>query len=120
VSTVLRSRVGETATCALDEKGTRLTSKVDGSALTKALAAAVAAPRREGETSVATIEPDVSIARMTVPCRFATVTARSGRARPTISVASAARKRTVGTTRRQAGTCGTTERRTSTFVNATA
>src|SRR4051794_37516070 len=66
--TALWSNVGETATLAVVENGTRLTLYDDGRPSTNCSAALVAAPRRVGGTSFATIEPDVSIARVTVAC----------------------------------------------------
>ena len=54
---------------------------------------------RSGSTSCASIEPERSSARTTVPCLRSAVTSTCGRAIPTASAASAASRSTGGTKR---------------------
>ena len=81
-SAASRSSVGGTTTSASFENDTTPTWKPSGSPSTKREAAARAAAIRSGWTSVAVIEPELSIARMTVPSSLGTATATSGRAIP--------------------------------------
>ena len=61
-----RSSVGGTTTSASFEKETTPTRKPSGRPSTNELAASRAAVIRSGSTSVASIEPELSIARITV------------------------------------------------------
>ena len=70
---------------------------------TNARAAAFAASIRFGFMSSASIEPETSIARMTVPSWLGTATTACGRATPIDMKASASRKSAGGTCRRHPG-----------------
>jgi len=72
LSTVDRSAVGDTRTCAVLLNDNNPTFNPGGTAATKFCAAATAAARRDGATSVAAIEPEVSIASMMIPRCFGT------------------------------------------------
>ena len=85
----------------------------------KVLAACLALASRNGATSIASIEPDTSIARMIVASSRGTATIAEGRARPMTSAAIAARYSAGGTWRRQAGVFGTRLASRSTLVNRT-
>ena len=80
-----RSAVGGTTTSAWSENETTPTRKPFGRSLTNELAASRAAVIRSGATSVAVIEPELSIARITVASSRATATATCGLAMPTTS-----------------------------------
>jgi hypothetical protein len=67
------------------------------------LAAFTAALRRSGLTSVAAIEPEMSVTMITLAARWGAATVRCGRASATISAASAASSSRNGTWRRQPG-----------------
>ena len=70
---------------------------------TNARAAAFAASMRFGFISSASIDPDTSMARMTVPSWLGTATTACGRATAIAMKARAKMKRTGGTWRRQPG-----------------
>ena len=72
-----------------------------GTFLVSARAAVCAAARRVGATSVASIEPDVSVTITTEPWRCGAATVRSGRLRANSSVPSASRAKAAGTWRPQ-------------------
>ena len=86
-----RSLVGARTIRASVEKATRPTRKPAGSWSTKVVAAALAASRRLGLTSVACIEPETSMARTTVASSRGTATVMDGRARAMPSAAMATR-----------------------------
>ncbi len=75
------SRVAGARTSALPAKAIAPTLNVSGISATKDSAADLAASSRFGSTSSACIEPDVSIATMTVARSYGTRTSISGRAR---------------------------------------
>ena len=84
--------VGSTGTDATCEKITTPTRIRAGSAATKLVAASRAATRRDGLTSVASIDFDTSSATMTAPSSRATSTSCTGRANATTSAPSITRK----------------------------
>ena len=75
---------------------------------------------RDGVTSTACIEADTSMASMTIASSFGTRSARVGRAKPTTSVASAAKREAAATWRRQPGRFGAMAARSSRLVKRTA
>ena len=72
---------------------------------------------RSGAMSVAVIDPELSIARITVASSRGTATAISGRASPTTSALSARSVSTGGTCRRHRGRRATMFASRSTLVN---
>ena len=86
-----RSPVGARTIRASVENATRPTRKPAGSWSTKVVAAALAASRRLGLTSVAIIEPETSMVRMTVASSRGTSTVIDGRASAMPSAAMATR-----------------------------
>ena len=107
-STSERSSVGATTTTAREANDTSATWNFSGTLARNALAAARAAPSRDGRTSVAAIDRETSIASTTVASSRLTVTVACGRATPTIIAASATRKIASGTCRRRPGRRSTT------------
>ena len=73
-----------------------------------------------GLTSVAAIEPLVSLASMIEAVSTGTATVRSGRAAATISTASATANASIGTCRRQRGRRGVTDALSAGAANAAA
>ena len=92
----LRSVVGATIDSAtlLNVTSPRLNSS--GSFLVSARAASWAAARRVGATSVASIEPDVSVTMITAPWRCGAATVRSGRPSAISSASSASIAKAAG------------------------
>lgn len=115
-----RSVLGGTSTAALPAKATRPTLNSSGSPSTKVRAASLAAVNRSGSTSVASIDVETSTATITVARSRGTRTSAVGRAKPTTSSASMARKSPAGTCRRQAGRCGATRSSSRRLVKRTA
>ena len=76
----------------------------------KILAASLAASIRLGSTSVAIIDSEVSMARMTVARSRGTFSSRAGRARATTMQASPSTSAMAGTWRRHPGVRGATLR----------
>ena len=98
-----RSVVGETRVFGSEAKDTTPIRMPAGIWSMNEMAAALAASRRVGETSVARMEPEMSIASRTVASSRGVAMTMVGRARPMSSAAIAPRYRTGGTWRRQAG-----------------
>ena len=73
---------------------------------TMALATALAASIRDGETSPAAMLPDTSKVSISVPSRWGSATVAWGRARPTASTTSAATTRAAGSRSRIARRAG--------------
>ena len=86
----------------------------------KTLAAFLAASIRLGATSVAIIDSDVSMARMTVARSRGTFSSRAGRARATTMQASPSTRAMAGRWRRHPGCFGATLRSRSRLVKRTA
>ena len=118
--TSLRSSVGWTRVCGREANDTTPTRMPSGSWATKERAAALAASRRVGSTSVAFIEPDTSMASITVASSRGTATTIDGRARPRTRKATAVRYSTGGRWRRHEGRFGAMLASRSRFVNRTA
>ena len=78
--TCARSCVGRSTVCGPSAKATRPTCSCFGHRSRKRVAAALAAARRVGETSVAFIEPEVSVTSITDAFSTGTATVASGRA----------------------------------------
>ena len=95
-----RSVVGRSTTVARVENETMPIEYPSGATSRKVRAAATAAASREGFTSVAVIEREVSSARMTVACSPGTESVARGRATPTINAASATSARANGSSLR--------------------
>ncbi len=74
VRSCTRSVVGGVRTCELLAKATRPTWKRLGSCSTKCSASAMAADRRVGLTSRASMDPETSITSITVPSCFGSFT----------------------------------------------
>ena len=96
-------------------KPTSPSRKSRGSLSASARPASLAAVRRSGLTSVANIEPEVSVTITTIACRCSAATVRSGRASAISSAISASRASSAGMWRVQP-TRAATEASTSTFV----
>ena len=102
----VRSSVGAMTTCALSEKltmPTRMLFLASRWRSTKVLAASFAASIRFGLTSSASMLPDTSIARMTVPSSPGTFTSAAGRASARTRTVKPRRKSAGGTCRRMPG-----------------
>ena len=97
------SLVGACTTKALSLKDTTPTRTPGGCLSTKARAAALAASRRVGSRSVARMDPETSMVRITVPSWAGRVTTETGRAMARIMTAKPAMNRAGGTWRRQPG-----------------
>ena len=76
---------------------------MDGTFSVSVFAASTAADSRSGATSVAFIEPEMSVTITTFAARWGAATVRCGRARATTSVASASSSSSGGRCRRQPG-----------------
>ena len=95
------SVVGSASCWALEPKPTTPIRNVSGTRSANATPAARAASSREGWTSVASIEPDVSNTSRTVASRRSAATVRCGRASATSSAANASSAKTAGRCRVQ-------------------
>ena len=96
----LRFAVGACTISAWPAKATSPISTPRGCASMNALAAACAAPRRVGATSVAAMLSDTSIVSTTVPRSAGAVITAAGRAAATRSATSARRSASAGAWRR--------------------
>jgi hypothetical protein len=112
--------VGGTTTEAKPAKETRPTLYWSGSSSTKSAAAALAASIRLGSTSVAIMDSEMSMARMTVARSWGSSTSTAGRVMPPTSTARAMTRMPAGRWRRQPGTFGTSLARREAFANRTA
>ena len=104
--TASRSSVGRSTVCGASENATSPICSSSGTRSRKRSAAALAAVSRVGATSVAFIEPDVSVTSITDAFSIGTATVVSGRASASVSPASARQSSAVGTIRRQTGVRG--------------
>ena len=93
------SVVGSASCCALEPKPITPIRNVSGTLSANVMPARRAASSRDGWTSVASIEPDVSNTRITVASRRSAATVRCGRAIAISSAASASSARIAGTWR---------------------
>ena len=96
-----RSSVGGCTTDAVPANVTMPALMSRGSSCTKALAAVCAAAIRVGSTSVARIDSETSIARISVRASDGSVTSADGRAAATSAAVIASRNRSGGTWRRK-------------------
>jgi hypothetical protein len=118
--TTSRSSVGGVRTSAAVENRTTPILTFSGTSSTKVRAAAWAASKRFGATSVAIIDSEVSMVRTTEASSVGTSTVRCGRAAPTSRAESASSISAGGTWRRHAGVRPTTPASRSRFVNRAA
>ena len=118
--TWVRSVVGLTSSRAAWSKVTSPSRTCLGILPTNCLAALRAAVMRSGLTSVAVIDPDVSVASMIAPCSRVVDASTRGRARAKMSSAVESSSSTAGTWRRQLGVLETTLASRSTLVKRTA
>ena len=95
--------VGATRCSAKSENVIRPSRNVGGTFSVSVLAAATAALSRSGWTSVAFIEPEMSVTITTLAARCGAATVRCGRASATISAVSASSSSSGGRWRRQPG-----------------
>jgi hypothetical protein len=100
VRTWARSCVGRTTVCGPSAYATRPVCSWSGTRSRKRVAAALAAVRRSGATSVAFIEPDVSVTSITDARSTGTATVASGRASASTRPASARHSSAGGIARR--------------------
>jgi hypothetical protein len=112
--------VGATRTVASPENETRPTFSGWGMRSTNEDAAVCAAAMRVGETSVACIESDTSMATMIVARSRGTRVTRVGLATATTRLARASRSAAAGTCRRQPGRAGATLSSSARLVKRTA
>src|SRR5436189_5999865 len=108
--------VGGASTVAVRSNEMRPTRKPFGNPPTNVLAAALAASMRDGETSVAFMDADVSIVSITTAASLATRLSTTGRASPKMRPTNAIAAATAGTWRRHPGYRGATDARRRTLV----
>ena len=113
-SICVRSVVGATTCSAREPNLISPSRKSSGTWRVSVRAASRAAVRRSGRTSLASIEPDVSVTMITVASSRLAATVRSGRAIATSSAASASSASSAGRWRSLLAVA--TEARMSTFV----
>jgi hypothetical protein len=92
----VRSVVGSSTCSAVEPNLTRPTRKSSGTLATNVSAAALAAVSRSGWTSLASIEPEVSVTSTMLASRRCAATVRSGRAIAISSAASASSASSAG------------------------
>ncbi len=120
-SSWLRSVVGITSTSGPVENETSASLTCFGIFSANVVIADCAAPRRDGLTSFARIDPETSTSSTTVAWFDGSLTVTCGRATAADADATASRKRSSGTSgSRRRRRVATTDASTSRFVNATA
>ena len=112
--------VGGAWICAKSANVTMPSRNVSGSSSVSRRAALTAAVSRSGSTSLAFIEPEMSVTITTVAARCGAATVRCGRASAITSVASASRISSGGMWRRQPGRAVTRLGSSAGFANVAA
>ena len=112
--------VGDCTTTGRRANWTRPTLTLPGTPETNFVAAFCAAPSRDGLTSVALIELEMSLASMIAALLTGTATVRWGRAAAAMSAATAIANTSIGAWRRQPGRRGVTDSVSAGAANAAA